>query len=189
MAKHRQGESSSFLGQSRRPKSDDSRRPCLLAQHHCGGGAPPSWSSVMRPTTLSTLHRCNSRPPPSVSADAATQQRPRSRTSCRAKSFQPVSRTFPLTTRRHFSSTEASLRVSRCWTDEIRDPSCDDSTEPCPPFLLVVGYSEGTIVAEKVRRDLKPGVDGAPPADGLRFVMIASPNVPNGGIFRADSPT
>ena len=67
----------------------------------------------------------------------------------------------------------------------IRDnsvQSCDGSTEPCP-FLLVVGYSEGTIVAEKVRRDLVPGVDGAPPADELRFVMIASPNIPNGGIF------
>ena len=60
--------------------------------------------------------------------------------------------------------------------------SCDGTNNPCP-FLLVVGYSEGTIVAEKVRRDLVPGVDGAPPADQLRFVMIASPHVPNGGIF------
>jgi hypothetical protein len=65
-------------------------------------------------------------------------------------------------------------------------------------FLLVVGYSEGTIVAENVRRGLQPGVDGAPPLNpdrslpgsvrdttkpGLLFVMIASPNVPNGGIF------
>jgi hypothetical protein len=58
-------------------------------------------------------------------------------------------------------------------------------------FLLVVGYSVGTIVAENVRRGLKPGVDGAPPLNpdrdttkpGLLFVMIASPNVPNGGIF------
>jgi hypothetical protein len=50
-------------------------------------------------------------------------------------------------------------------------------------FLLVVGYSEGTIVAEKVRRDLDPADSGAPPTDGLLFVMIASPNVPNGGIF------
>jgi hypothetical protein len=73
---------------------------------------------------------------------------------------------------------------------EIRDPSCDDSAATCP-FLLVVGYSEGTIVAEKVRRNLEPGVDGAPPLNpdrdttkpGLLFVMIASPNVPNGGIF------
>jgi hypothetical protein len=50
-------------------------------------------------------------------------------------------------------------------------------------FLLVVGYSEGAIVAENVRRNLEPDVGGAPPKEGLRFVMIASPNVPNGGIF------
>jgi hypothetical protein len=61
--------------------------------------------------------------------------------------------------------------------------SCAGTTGPCPPSLLVVGYSEGTIVAEKVRRGLTPGVAGAPLADDLRFVMIASPNVPNGGIF------
>jgi hypothetical protein len=66
--------------------------------------------------------------------------------------------------------------------DAIRHPSCGDPTKSCPPFL-VVAYSEGTIVAEKVRRDLKPGVNGAPQPDDLRFVMIASPNVPNGGIF------
>ncbi len=50
-------------------------------------------------------------------------------------------------------------------------------------FLLVVGYSEGTIVAEKVRRTLDPATPGAPPTGDLQFVMIASPNVPNGGIF------
>jgi hypothetical protein len=61
--------------------------------------------------------------------------------------------------------------------------SCAGTTAPCPQFLLVVAYSEGTIVAETVRRDLKPGVNGAPQAGDLRFVMIASPNVPNGGIF------
>ncbi|MEN3318326.1 MAG: hypothetical protein V7643_1727 [Mycobacterium sp.] len=49
--------------------------------------------------------------------------------------------------------------------------------------LLVVGYSEGTIVAEKVRRNLDPDDPNAPPRDALLFVMIASPNVPNGGIF------
>jgi hypothetical protein len=62
--------------------------------------------------------------------------------------------------------------------------SCDGTTPgTCPPSLFVVAYSEGTIVAEKVRRGLTPGVDGAPSKDDLRFVMIASPNVPNGGIF------
>ncbi len=58
--------------------------------------------------------------------------------------------------------------------------------------MLVVGYSEGTIVAEKVRRDLDPTDPGAPPINpdgpdpnkpGLLFVMIASPNIGNGGIF------
>ena len=67
----------------------------------------------------------------------------------------------------------------------IRDnsnQSCGDPAVTCP-FLLVVGYSEGALVAERVRRELEPAVGGAPPADGLRFVMIASPNLPNGGIF------
>ena len=50
-------------------------------------------------------------------------------------------------------------------------------------FLLVVGYSEGAVVAEKVRRNLDPGDPDAPAANKLEFVMIASPNVPNGGIF------
>jgi hypothetical protein len=57
-------------------------------------------------------------------------------------------------------------------------------------FLMVVGYSEGALVAEEVRRDLDPSDPGAPPLNstnpdkpGLLWVMIASPNVPNGGIF------
>ncbi len=59
-------------------------------------------------------------------------------------------------------------------------------------FLMVVGYSEGALVAENVRRDLDPSDPGAPPLQpggpnrnepGLLWVMIASPNVPNGGIF------
>jgi diacyltrehalose acyltransferase len=59
--------------------------------------------------------------------------------------------------------------------DAIEDNSDQD-------WLLVVGYSEGALVAEEVRRDLEPGVDGAPSTGVLRFVMIASPNVPNGGL-------
>ncbi len=50
-------------------------------------------------------------------------------------------------------------------------------------FLMVVGYSEGTIVAEKVRRNLDPDDPDAPSRENLLWVMIASPNVPNGGIF------
>ena len=70
-------------------------------------------------------------------------------------------------------------------TDHTQDAEGHDQ------FLLVVGYSEGSIVAEKVRRDLDPTDPGAPPLNptndptqpGLMWVMIASPNVPNGGIF------
>jgi len=50
-------------------------------------------------------------------------------------------------------------------------------------FLMVVGYSEGAVVAEKVRRNLDPSDPGAPSRENLLWVMIASPNVPNGGIF------
>jgi len=59
----------------------------------------------------------------------------------------------------------------------LQDRIADNSNED---LLLIVGYSEGTIVAEKVRRDLPPPAPGDPV---IRFVMIASPNVPNGGIF------
>jgi hypothetical protein len=58
-----------------------------------------------------------------------------------------------------------------------------NDSEGHPQLLLIVGYSEGTIVAEKVRRTLDPSDPGAPSTDNLQFVMIASPNVPNGGIF------
>lgn len=44
----------------------------------------------------------------------------------------------------------------------------------------VVGYSEGTIVAEDERRNL---ATSNIPQNQLSFLMIASPNVPNGGIF------
>jgi len=50
-------------------------------------------------------------------------------------------------------------------------------------FLMVVGYSEGALVAEKVRRTLDPSDPGAPSRENLLWVLIASPNVPNGGIF------
>lgn len=50
--------------------------------------------------------------------------------------------------------------------------------------LIVAGYSAGTLVAERVRRDLQArGVDDAPSADQLTFTMIASPFAPNGGIY------
>nr|WP_255413043.1 PE-PPE domain-containing protein [Mycobacterium sp. QGD 101] len=46
---------------------------------------------------------------------------------------------------------------------------------------LVVGYSEGSLVAEQVKRDF--GADGGPPPDELQFLFIAAPFVPNGGIY------
>jgi diacyltrehalose acyltransferase len=53
---------------------------------------------------------------------------------------------------------------------------------PTNALLIVVGYSEGTIVADKEKRNLATDPN-APPATQLSFVMIASPNVQNGGIF------
>lgn len=63
-------------------------------------------------------------------------------------------------------------------------PVLDDAVrDNSDQFVMVVAYSEGTIVAEKVRRNLDPSQADAPSVDNLLFVMIASPNVPNGGIF------
>ena len=51
-------------------------------------------------------------------------------------------------------------------------------------FLIVAGYSEGTLIAEQVRRDLQATPEAsAPPAEQLKFVMIASPFVGDGGIL------
>jgi hypothetical protein len=72
------------------------------------------------------------------------------------------------------NSTNAGVPVL---ADAITDP--DNSGQ----FLMVVGYSEGALVAEKVRRNLDTSDPGAPSKNNLLWVMIASPNVPNGGIF------
>lgn len=47
--------------------------------------------------------------------------------------------------------------------------------------VLVVGYSEGSLVAERFKRGLVAG--GAPADDDLDFLFIAAPFVPNGGIY------
>jgi hypothetical protein len=70
------------------------------------------------------------------------------------------------------NSTDAGVPV-------LADAITDNSGQ----FLMVVGYSEGAVVAEKVRRNLDPSDPGAPSTENLLWVMIASPNVPNGGIF------
>jgi len=48
--------------------------------------------------------------------------------------------------------------------------------------IIVVGYSEGTLAAEKVKR-LLAASDSAPDASRLSFLEIASPFAANGGIF------
>ena len=54
------------------------------------------------------------------------------------------------------------------------------------PHLLVASYSEGTLVAEQVRRDLQaadPDDPFTPSPDQLSFLQLASPFAPNGGIY------
>jgi hypothetical protein len=76
------------------------------------------------------------------------------------------------------NSTNAGVPVlANAITNNVQDGEGHDQ------FLMVVGYSEGAVVAEKVRRNLDPDQPGAPSRDNLLWVMIASPNVPNGGIF------
>jgi diacyltrehalose acyltransferase len=48
--------------------------------------------------------------------------------------------------------------------------------------IRVVGYSEGTLVAEAVKRRLA-NTAGAPSRDDIDFLFIASPYLPNGGLF------
>ncbi|WP_317154803.1 PE-PPE domain-containing protein [[Mycobacterium] appelbergii] len=47
--------------------------------------------------------------------------------------------------------------------------------------VLIVGYSEGSLVAEKYKRSLAAA--GNPGTDTLQFLFLASPFVPNGGIY------
>ncbi|MFN6546552.1 PE-PPE domain-containing protein [Mycolicibacterium nivoides] len=47
--------------------------------------------------------------------------------------------------------------------------------------IYIVSYSEGTIVAEKYKRELD--ANGSLGTETLKFVYIASPTVPNGGIY------
>ena len=76
------------------------------------------------------------------------------------------------------NSTNAGVPVlADAITNNVQDGEGHDQ------FLMVVGYSEGAVVAEKVRRNLDPSDPGAPSTENLLWVMIASPNVPNGGIF------
>lgn len=59
--------------------------------------------------------------------------------------------------------------------NKVDDAIADDQT------VLIVGYSEGSIVAEKYKRTLAD--DGNPNTDKIKFLYLASPAVPNGGIY------
>jgi hypothetical protein len=55
---------------------------------------------------------------------------------------------------------------------------------PTEEHLIVAGYSAGTLISEKVRRNLQTlDPEDAPSADQLTFVQIASPFAGNGGIY------
>lgn len=59
-----------------------------------------------------------------------------------------------------------------------------DDDQEGPDKTRVVSYSEGTLVAEQVKRNLAAQNPANPPyANDLDFVFIASPYVPNGGLF------
>lgn len=48
--------------------------------------------------------------------------------------------------------------------------------------VIIVGYSEGTLLAEQIKRDLNVAAV-APTPDDLSFLEIAAPFIPNGGIM------
>lgn len=75
------------------------------------------------------------------------------------------------------------------------DPSVEDAIPTLRALLdghpagqegVVVGYSEGAVVVEYTRRNLQANLDAglpAPSPDDIRFIQIAGPSVPNGGIY------
>ncbi|MHC9296698.1 PE-PPE domain-containing protein [Mycobacterium sp. LTG2003] len=70
-------------------------------------------------------------------------------------------------------SVEAGIPALR---DVVDAEIADDRT------VLIVGYSEGSLVAEKYKRSLLSD-PAAPATDDLKFLFLASPFVPNGGIY------
>lgn len=57
----------------------------------------------------------------------------------------------------------------------------DEAVDAADDPVLIVGYSEGALVAERYKRTLVAA--GAPDADSIAFMFIAAPTVPNGGIY------
>jgi hypothetical protein len=63
-------------------------------------------------------------------------------------------------------------------------PTLDDAVKDTPAGeqAVVVGYSEGAIAAELLRRQYQTDAN-APAKDDLSFLILAGPMIPNGGIY------
>jgi hypothetical protein len=78
----------------------------------------------------------------------------------------------------------ASLALSDSANDGFPKLHNAITSRPSETFLIVVGYSEGAMVAELERRRLQAlDASAAPSNSQLSFVMIGAPFTPNGGIF------
>ncbi|CDO07755.1 PE-PPE domain-containing protein [Mycolicibacterium cosmeticum] len=61
-------------------------------------------------------------------------------------------------------------------------PALHQLVTTTPGKVIVVSYSEGSLLAEQEKRNLRGGA-GAPKPQDLSFLEIAAPFIPNGGIF------
>jgi len=78
----------------------------------------------------------------------------------------------------------ASLALSDSAADGFPKLHNAITSRSAETFLIVTGYSEGTLVAELERRKLQAlDASAAPSNTQLSFVMIGAPFTPNGGIF------
>ncbi|MHA3018875.1 PE-PPE domain-containing protein [Mycobacterium sp. BMJ-28] len=68
--------------------------------------------------------------------------------------------------------------------DSVRTgmPGLHQLVTTTPEKVIVVSYSEGSLLAEQEKRNLRTDV-AAPAPENLSFVEIAAPFIPNGGIF------
>lgn len=61
-------------------------------------------------------------------------------------------------------------------------PNLREHLRSAPEKVLIAGYSEGTLLAEQIKRDLTDD-PGRPDPHHLSFLQIAAPFIPNGGIL------
>lgn len=61
-------------------------------------------------------------------------------------------------------------------------PNLREHLANAPGKVLIAGYSEGTLLAEQIKRDLKDDPN-RPDTQSLIFLQIAAPFIPNGGIL------